>query len=286
MRPVTVTVGPLAAASANNIATSQSLAAAGQIALNGTLASAAFTGTGAITGNSLNVTTSSAGAIAQYQTLNGLGLAANTVVTGPPAQTGVFASYVISPSQTVASETLYGNAVATLDKPRRVLITSAGNDAGITFTVTGNTFGNTPVTEVVTGVSAAAVATVTDFATVTSILTSGSTASTVTVGTNGVAGSPWFRFDDYAPAPTSLECVATGTVNYTVQTSNTDPNINGGTVTVPGMSWISSLDTNVVGSTISAQSYFAYAPVFGRVLLNSGTGTLSATFTQSGVTPV
>lgn len=39
MRPVTVTVGPLAAASANNIALSQTLGAAGKLTLNGTLAS-------------------------------------------------------------------------------------------------------------------------------------------------------------------------------------------------------------------------------------------------------
>ena len=39
MRPINVTVGPLAAASANNVCTSQAIAANASFAINGTLAS-------------------------------------------------------------------------------------------------------------------------------------------------------------------------------------------------------------------------------------------------------
>lgn len=91
--------------------------------------------------------------------------------------------------------------VAVLDVSRRVIITSAGNDSGITFTIVGtraNGWANTALTEVVTGANATAAQSTQDFLTVTSITSSGATASTVTAGTNGVASGPWVAWDKYA----------------------------------------------------------------------------------------
>src|SRR5690349_9122021 len=74
--------------------------------------------------------------------------------------------------------------VATFDSQRRVIITSAGNDSGITFTITGtNDDGNT-ISEVLTGANATAAVSGLDYLTVTSIVANGTTASTVTAGTN------------------------------------------------------------------------------------------------------
>ena len=106
MQPISVTVGPLTSASANNIALSQTVTGASSVVLNGSLVS---------------------------------------------------------------------GGVATLDTPRQVLITNVGNDSGITFTVTGTTFYGNTVSQTVQGTSGSTVATTVDFATVTSITTSGST---------------------------------------------------------------------------------------------------------------
>lgn len=218
MQPITVTVGPLTAASANNIALSQTTAGAGNLTLNGSLAS---------------------------------------------------------------------GGVATLDTPRQVLITNAGNDLLLTFTITGTTFGGQSVSETVTGTSGSTVATQTDFATVTSIYVSGATSvSGVTVGTNTVAGSRWVRFDDFAPSNISIQCDVTGTANYTVQSTLDDPNDVFNPTPVASVNWLNSSDVNIVSVAANRQSNFLFAPRYARVLLNSGTGSVKAIFIQSSNGPI
>jgi len=212
MRPIIVTVGPLASASANNICTSQSLGAAGNLTINGALAS---------------------------------------------------------------------GGVATLDKPRRVLITSAGNDSGMTFTISGTNWSGNPVSETLTGGNAAAVASVLDYATVTKIAGSAATASTVTVGTNAVAASPWIRLDDWSMSQTALQAIVSGTVNYTVQQTLDDPNDPTNPVAASAVAWVSHPDTNLVGATANVQGNYNYSPRYVRVLLNSGSGSVTLTANQA-----
>ena len=207
MRPITVTVGPLVAASANNIALSQTPGAAGNLTLNGSLVS---------------------------------------------------------------------GGVATLDTPRRVLITTG--DTTHIFTITG-----TDVTGQVRSESSLVSATyqsVIDYATVTSVSINGAATAAVTVGTNGVASSAWVRFDSWAAAQTSIQCNVTGTVNYTVQVTNDDPNDPTSPVAVTAVNWLSSNDANVVNAAASYQSNFAFTPTFARVLLNSGSGSVRSIFSQ------
>lgn len=213
MRPVTVSVGPLAAASANNIALSQTPAGAGAMTLNGSLVTA---------------------------------------------------------------------GIATLDNPRRVLITTA--DTTTKFTITGTTPTGAVLTEtfLVTG---GATYSQLDYKTVTSITVNQGTTAAVTVGTNGIASTPWVRFDDYAPAPVSIQCTVSGTVNYTVQQTMDDPNSATNPVVPSAVTWVATSDTAAVGATGTVQTNYGYVPVFARVLLNSGTGTVTATFLQSGVAP-
>src|SRR5579864_4719534 len=108
----------------------------------------------------------------------------------------------IATSQTISGAsavTLNGSTVsggvATLDTARRVLISSGGNDSSITFTVTGTQWDGQTISQTVTGSNGGTVATNLDFLTVTKIVTSGSTASTITVGTNTVGDTPWVRID-------------------------------------------------------------------------------------------
>jgi len=217
MRPVVVTVGPLAAASANNIALSQTVTGAANVVLNGALVS---------------------------------------------------------------------GGVATLDKPRQILITNVGNDSGITFTVVGTDRYGASLSQTVTGTSGSSVATTVDYATVTRITTSGSTSvSGITVGTNSVAGSDWVRFDDFAPSNISIQCNVTGTVNYTIQSTLDDPNNATNPVSIVNVTWVNSSDSNVVGASATKQSNYLFAPIFARVLLNSGTGSVATTFVQDSNGP-
>ena len=93
--------------------------------------------------------------------------------------------------------------VGVLDAPRRVIIASNGNDSGITWTITGTRgswWANTAVTETISGANAGVAQSTQDFLTVTSIVSSGATASTVTAGTNGVGSGQWVPWDHYAGA--------------------------------------------------------------------------------------
>ena len=108
-------------------------------------------------------------------------------------------------------------------------------------------------------------------------------ATTLTVGTNTVASSPWIRFDDYAAnAQVALQVNVTGTVNYTVQTTMDDPNDFSRNIynNPAGVVWVDSSDTALVGATATKAGSFAIAPLYARVVLNSGTGSIVATMRQ------
>lgn len=216
MRPIVVTVGPLAAASANAIALSQTPTSGTALTLNGALVTA---------------------------------------------------------------------GVAILDTPRRVLLTF-GNEAGartMVVTGTGRTGQVQSETLAVPSGGASTVATVLDYKTVTSLVPAGGGyTAAVTVGTNGIAASEWVRLDQWPIPQTTIQCVATGTVNYSVQQTLDDPNSPTNPVLPTAVTWSDALDTAVVAATASKWSSFAYAPVFARVLLNSGTGAVVTTFAQSG----
>jgi len=204
-----------------------------------------------------------------------------TVSVGPLA--------AASATSIAAAQTITGSgyltltsSVVTLDVPRRVIITSVGDDTGITFTISGTTFGGTSVFQTIAGSNASTALTTVDFATVTSILTSDTTAGNVSAGTSTVAGSDWARLDDWAPNFVSIQTDVSGTVNYTVQTTLDDPNSATDPVSITNVSWFNSTDSALVGASAGKQSGITYAPTFIRILLNSGSGTVSGTFLQSG----
>lgn len=213
MRPITVTVGPLASAVANNICLSQSPTHAAGFTLNGSLVS---------------------------------------------------------------------GGVATLDLPRRVLFTFAADESGHTITLTGTDLTGQVRSESIAGTAAGTVYSVLDYKTVTAIAISSNSAGAITVGTNGIASSGWVAFDSYALAAIALQADVSGTVNYTVQTTMDDPNDPVSPVTPVNVAWFSSTDSGVVTATASKQSTFSFIPAYARVLLNSGSGTVTTTFVQAG----
>lgn len=280
MIPVVVTVGPLAAASANNISTSQTPTSGRGLVLNGTLASKASQFTASASGNVLTVTALASGAVVPGQVLNGAGVIAGTVITGLGTGAGGTGTYIISPAQTTSSTTIYGDVVVTMDNPRQVLLTTTANETTRTFTIIGTDWAGNPITEVVTGVNNSTVASVLSYQKVISIVISGTAAGALTVGTNGVGYSPWVRLDGWANPVISKQCVITGTVNYTVQQSWDDPNSSTNPVSPSAMTWFNDPDFNFISQIGNASGTWSGAPVFARVLLNSGTGVVTATFQQ------
>ena len=210
-----------------------------------------------------------------------------TVTAGPLASAD--ADGIAQAQNPAATFTLNGalvsGGVAQLGAPRRVLITTTDNETGVTFTVTGTNRAGDVLSESLPGVNTTTTYTTLDFFTVTSVTISASLIGNVTIGTNGIGGSPWVRFDEYAPHGVAIQCTVSGTVNYTVQQTLDDPNVSGTTLTPATMTWVSSSDTNVVGATATQQTNYNFTPVFARVLLNSGTGTVTATFLQASAVP-
>ena len=167
----------------------------------------------------------------------------------------------------------------TLDNFRRVIITSAGNDTGIHFTIVGTNSSGMPVTEAVTGASGGAAQSYYDWLTITSITPSGNTAGNVTVGTNGVASTRPMMLDTYGFAPTSIQVDVTGTVNATVQQTLDDCN---GAAGFAAVNWISHPDAALVALTGNVQGRYDHQPLWVRLLLNSGSGSATLKLIQSG----
>jgi hypothetical protein len=182
--------------------------------------------------------------------------------------------------------------VATLDTQRRVLITSAGNDSGVTWTLIGTDETGNPIKDQFVGGNVAAVQSNFDFLTITSITGSAATASTVTVGTNTVGSSPWHLMDNFIPTPNlGIDMVlvsgagnASFEYTYEAVLAKVSPNganapIGFAAVLPPAVvvaSPLSNLTTTKDGSL--NQPINAY-----RLTINSGTGTWRTTVIQSGV---
>lgn len=320
MRPITVSIGPLAAASAtkisasqsvpaaqavvidgaaavgyvaNNIATAQSVSGAAAVTLNGSLVSGgvAVIGSDPVLRRPTRVVIVSAANDSGITfTVSGLGpdgvTAQSETVTGAnTSRTSTVKSFysvssITTSGSTAGNITVGTNGRAVLDVARRVLLTSGGDDSGLTFTVSGLDSAGNPISETLAGGNTAAVYTALDYAVVLHILASGATASTLTVGTNGIASSLPIAMDPYALAPTFVRAVVSGTVNYTVEQSADDPNSPTNPVTRASMSWDATNGPIAAGAS-SASAQVAVAAPFFRVTINSGTGSVIANFVQS-----
>jgi len=216
MRPITVSVGPLASASATNVRTASGVLAAGAVTLNGSLVS---------------------------------------------------------------------DGVATFDTPRRVLFTTTADETTKTVTLTGTNWSGNPISETITLVNNSTVASVLDYKTLPSVVSSAALTGNLSIGTNGVAASPWVFLDPWAQGNVAMQFDVTGTVNYTIQSTLNDPNDPTNPVASADVAWIPSNDAAAVGATASIQTNFLFAPRYARILLNSGSGSVRGTFSQSGAVP-
>lgn len=190
-----------------------------------------------------------------------------------------------------AGVTVGHSGTATMDLARRVEIVSAADDSDITFTISGTDWNNDPISEVLTGGATATVTSVLSYLTVTSVLTSAATSGAVTVGSSAVADSPPVYFDRLAAnTQIAIQCDVSGTANGTVSQTLNDITIPAAGSNHPTVSyiwtpatqnWVNHPDAALVGFTTTKQGNYGYAPVMARVTLNSGTGSIRATFVQA-----
>jgi len=286
--------GAVGAAVANNICLSQSGTAATALVINGALSQTSYVSpmmpvTGAtiamLTGNSGPIYITSAGNDAAITwaivgtafSPGGTPIVIKETINGTNASVSAsknsYASIIsITPSGNTASTVTVGAmGFATLDAARQLLFTSGGTDTGITITVLGTDWAGTPISETLTGGSSGSpVATVLDYLTVTSVTVSAATASTISIGTNGVCGSPWINLDSWAQGGVTIQCVASGTVNYTFQVTNDDPDNYGNPIARSLVTWDAST-TGLISQTGSNTTSLNAATRWIRVLLNSQT---------------
>jgi len=192
------------------------------------------------------------------------------------------ASGVLAAGALVLNGSLVSGGTATLDVARRVLFTTTADETTKTVTLVGANWSGSPIGETLTLVNNTTVASVLDYKTLSSVTVSAALTGNLSIGTTTVAGSNWVQFDHYCVGGVAIQCVVTGTVNYTVQQTLDDPNSSVNPVLPAAVTWFSSADTAVVGATASQQSNYMFAPVWARVLLNSGTGSVAATFVPLG----
>jgi hypothetical protein len=109
-----------------------------------------------------------------------------------------------------------------------VLFTPSGSEGGngTIWTVYGTNRTGNPISEAVNGVnSPTTVSTLNDFATVTRIAVNKAQLGAVTVGTSGIASSPWFVVNRHiTPINLGVVVTVTGTVNFSVEYTYDDPN--------------------------------------------------------------
>jgi len=176
----------------------------------------------------------------------------------------------------------------TLDVQRRISIVSGGNDSGINFTVNGTNQSGAPISDTIAGGNATAVQTNQDFLTVTSIGHTGSVASTLTAGTNGVGSSQWqiLNWFDTTPVLNIAVEIRTGTANYTIEYTLDDPNILPGTggLNASGLPYAFPFpDPVLAGNSTTGHTSYQIPILAFRMTTNSGTGTLVCRAIQSGL---
>ena len=172
-------------------------------------------------------------------------------------------------------------ATTTLDQQRRISFTCAGNESSNTFTIVGLNANNATITENITGPNTGTVNSTLDYKTLIRISNLATTAGTLSIGTNGVAGSLW-QIMNWNATPVNISCgmvVQSGSANFSVQYTYDDPNNLPSGVSAPQPFTLSSIN----GTTSSTDGFINDPVTAVRLQINSGTGTVRGTFIQAGL---
>lgn len=216
-----------------------------------------------------------------------MGLLITTTVTLAAA---VANGYALSQTPGAAGNLVLNGSLVTAGvgippAPARVGITSADNDSGRKFTITGTARpeqGGAVISETVTGANAGTVLTTQDFASITQIATDGATAGAVTSGTGLMASGPWVPWSEYAPdfevscAGTLVSGAPTWQVDYTYD-NVLQPGILAGTPYYPTVF----VHGNLQGMVASGDGFLT-GPVRASRLTLVAAGTVRLVQTQQG----
>lgn len=178
---------------------------------------------------------------------------------------------------------LASGGIATLSVPARITITAAGNESAKTFAVVGTDQSGNVISETITGPSGGLTTSLLTYKTVTSITISSAAAGAVTVGNSQSGSSAAINLDPWALPQVAIQVSVTGTVNYTVQQTMDDPNDPVSPVARASMQWVDHPDVALVAATATKQGNYGYAPLYMRVVINSGSGSVRMTVSQAGV---
>lgn len=194
---------------------------------------------------------------------------------------------LLAASQTPVSGTPLTLTGTQPDTARRVLLTFGNEAAARTLALTGTDRAGQTISEtlvVPSGASGVALSAL-DYATVTNAVPGGSgwsapaTLGTYAGGTAGPAGSSaWARLDDYGFAPVDLQVDLSGTMTFTVEASDDDPNAGAPlpVIAPSAMSWTCPDTTNLSQKSASLRDSLATPPSFVRVSCNAYTGSAQA----------
>ena len=173
--------------------------------------------------------------------------------------------------------------VATIAVPARITISSLGNDSTNTFVVVGTDHAGNRITETITGPNIGTVTSVLTYRTVTSITISAAAVGAITVGNSQSGASAPIALDPWAFPQVAIQCSVSGTVNYTVQQTLDNPNDPVNPVAAASVQWVNHPDANLVAASTTQQGNYGYAPLFMRVNINSGSGSVRMTVVQANV---
>lgn len=184
----------------------------------------------------------------------------------------------LAETQTLAAAGDLTQVASTITPPRFVTITSAGNDSGITFLITGVGPNNENQTETVTGASVGTATSTKTFSFVSSIYASGATAAGVEAGVTQSGYSQWIPLDIYTPNQvTTISASVSGTVNYSIEYTNEDPFDHSFVHQVVPHPAAAGAFTNASTS----QTHFTTTLMRAvRYKINSGSGSIRLTITQ------
>jgi hypothetical protein len=173
-------------------------------------------------------------------------------------------------------------------QPIIIDITSDGADSGRTFTVVGTDRFDNVISEEVTGPATGTVQTTKQFKTVTSITVDDDTAGEITVGFAAVVYSAWFPLNTYPESmEVSIAITVEGTVDFDLEYTfeNLQQQRDDKFTDKPYGDFEMTVDTftdeDLDGDTGSIAKVLTFRATAIRLLLNSGTGTLTARVIQA-----
>jgi hypothetical protein len=161
---------------------------------------------------------------------------------------------------------------------RTVSLTSAGDNSGVNFTITGSRYSH-PIVETIAGPNADTVETVNVFDTITSISVDGAVTA-VSAGTGTTGATDWFNSNYHATVlGMTIQVIVTGTITYSFQTTLDDVQTNPTpTVFTPVV--------NLTAATTTQIGFYNNTARYSKISItaSNATGSLVATFLQQGIT--